>query len=95
MEKEKFLGDTEVDAGTGVAVARVVTDFLLAWGLTPKTPGANAVAFSIDTCTVNMGRDSGENHFLQFFHAFARQQCIQPCYYSNHQEHASTLREMR
>ena len=67
MEKEKFLGDKEVEAGTGVAVARVVLDFLAAWGLTPKTIGPNAIAFSIDTCTVNMGRDSGEKDCIGLY----------------------------
>ena len=61
MDKEKFLGDQEVEKGTGVLVARVVCDLLALWGLTPATPGPTTIAFTIDTCTVNMGRDHGKN----------------------------------
>ena len=64
MEKEKFLGTKEVEDGTGISVGRVVSDLLAVWSLTPQTPGSNAIAFSIDTCIVNMGRDLGENLYM-------------------------------
>ena len=54
MEKEKFLGDTEVEEGTGIQVGTAVSLLVLAWKL-----GKSGVGLSYDTCTINTSRDRG------------------------------------
>ena len=54
MEKDKFLGDTEVEEGTGIQVGTAVSMLVLAWKL-----GRRGVGLSYDTCTVNTSRDRG------------------------------------
>ena len=52
IEKDKFLGDTKVDEGTGIQVGTAVSLLVLAWKL-----GKCGDGLSYYTCTVNTSRD--------------------------------------
>ena len=54
IEKDKFLGDTKVDEGTGIQVGTAVSLLVLAWKL-----GKCGDGLSYYTCTVNTSRDRG------------------------------------
>jgi hypothetical protein len=55
MEKEKFLLDCAVEEGTGLNVAEVVRDALVAWGILNRIK-----ALSFDTTSVNTGLHLGK-----------------------------------
>ena len=56
MEKEKFLGDEQVEKGTGIQVGAVVKHLLLLWKIASRI-----IAINYDTCSVNTGKDLGKN----------------------------------
>ena len=62
LEKEKYLGDVMVEQGTGVEVRKAVESLIQEWGI-----GDRVVALSYDTCSVNVGRDSGKQLFTVAF----------------------------
>ena len=62
LAKEKFLGDIQLDSGTGKKIAQAVFDKLLLWRIDKLV-----VALSYDTCSVNTGKHMGKPMFIYIY----------------------------
>ena len=56
LKKEKFIGSTMAEDGTGKEVAKAVISVTSPWNIFQRV-----VALSYDTCSVNTGTHLGKN----------------------------------